>query len=188
MVFSALLMIPILLHQNAGDSGQIAPTGFPTEVSATGADDRTRTLSAENPDGGAPDLENLVPGQELVVRGSGYDSRVGIYVGFCKIPAEPGMKPGPCLGGIPDDAEAEKSENIGAEALESAWVTNNWAWRTIASHQYQNDGEFEVLLKVPAFQSEGLDCEAQACGIYTRADHTALKDRVQDLYLPFEAK
>ena len=28
------------------------------------------------------------------------------------------------------------------------------------------------------------DCRVDACGIFTRNDHTALSDRVQDLYVP----
>ena len=32
--------------------------------------------------------------------------------------------------------------------------------------------------------AEGIDCTVDACAIYTRNDHTALNDRVQDVYIP----
>ena len=31
---------------------------------------------------------------------------------------------------------------------------------------------------------DGYDCTVDRCAIYTRNDHTALGDRVQDLYIP----
>ena len=41
-----------------------------------------------------------------------------------------------------------------------------------------------IFEQIPAAADENVDCVEVACGLYTRNDHTALDDRVQDLYLP----
>lgn len=179
----AAIVIPILTHESSGGSGQVAPEGYVAEVSATGDDGRTRTLNAMNSTGDPADLSQLVPGDELVVEGSGFDASIGIYVAFCKIPEEEGGKPGPCLGGIPEDANDPDAEpEVGA----SAWVTSNWAWQAFATDAYTDTeaGTFSVRIQVPGPTEDLLDCAAEACGLFTRADHTASADRVQDVYLP----
>lgn len=185
LVVAALIVIPILTHSSGGSSGQDAPAGFATSVEATGEDGRTRTLTLDATGPGTFDPAHTRQGDRVIVEGSGFDSSVGIYVSFCQIP-EPGDRPGPCLGGIPEGAvEGE----IDADApLESAWVTNHWAWRSFATHQYLDAeaGTFTVELTVPSPYTDELDCTVAACGIFTRADHTASSDRVQDLYLPVE--
>jgi hypothetical protein len=37
---------------------------------------------------------------------------------------------------------------------------------------------------VPEAADDNVDCRAVACAVYTRNDHTASADRVQDLYIP----
>jgi hypothetical protein len=37
-----------------------------------------------------------------------------------------------------------------------------------------------------ASMTEFVDCRASDCAIYTRNDHTAIDNRMQDLYLPVE--
>lgn len=186
LVLVAAIVLPIFTHQNSGGSGQVASEGFPDSVSADGADGRTRTLSAQTPDGAKVDLSQLSPGDEVLVTGSGFNSANGIYVGFCRIPDSPEVKPSPCLGGIPEDARAEKEHPAaGADAAESVWLTDNWAWRSFATGGF-DDGEkgtFTARLVVPEPEANGLDCRAERCGITTRNDHTAAADRVQDLHL-----
>lgn len=185
------IVLPIVLHQDAGSSGQAhTEDDFSAEVTATGEDGRSRTLAAERPDGSAPDLTALRPGDDLVIYGSGFNANNGIYIGVCRIPDVAGEKPSPCLGGIPEGAvEGDLGTNPdGSEApvfLESQWVTSNWAWRPFATGSYtdQENGAFTAHLKVPAATMEGLDCRTERCGIYTRNDHTAAGDRVQDLFL-----
>jgi hypothetical protein len=180
------IVIPIFTHQSAGGSGQIASAGFPNTVTATGADGRSRTLSATAPDGSPMDLAALVPGEEVMVTGVGFDSAIGIYVGFCRIPDNPEVKPSPCLGGIPEDARDPKEQPAeGADAAESVWLTDNWAWRPFATGGYDDGakGTFTARLVVPASEANGLDCRVTRCGITTRNDHTAASDRVQDLHL-----
>lgn len=181
----AAILVPILTHQSAGDSGQQVPEGFVSSTSARGADDRTRTLWVETPSGDEADLAQLEPGDELVVHGSGYDAGIGIYVSICLIPSIAGEKPSPCLGGLPEGAmegEAAGSD----EATSSAWVTDDWAWRAFATKGFDDAdaGEFEVRLLVPESAQDGLDCTKSVCAITTRADHTASNDRVQDMQLP----
>lgn len=178
------VLLPILTHQSAGGSGQEVPQDFVSEVSATGADGRTRTLSAETNDGKPAELDAIAPGESLVVTGTGFDSGIGIYLAICAIPESTEEKPGPCLGGIPEGAETG-----GAQAetgLSSAWITSDWAWRAFATQSYDDDatGTFTATLTVPPATIDGLDCRVSRCAITTRADHTAARDRVQDLLLP----
>lgn len=179
------MLVPILTHQSAGGSGQALPEGFVAETEAVGADDRTRTLSVETTAGDPADLSQLREGEELIVRGSGYDPAIGVYVSICLVPSEPGEKPSPCLGGLPEGA----MEGDGAssdEATTSAWINSDWAWRTFATKGYDDPetGAFEVRLLVASPVQEGLDCTKSLCAITTRADHTAATDRVQDMQLP----
>lgn len=186
LVLVAVIVIPIFTHQNSGSSGQIAAEGFPDSVSATGADGRVRTLSARSADGGEIDLSSVVPGEEITVTGSGFNASNGIYVGFCRIPENPEEKPSPCLGGIPEDAMQEKAPGTADDkALESVWLTDNWAWRSFATGGFDDakKGTFTTRLLVPMPEVDGLDCRVEKCGVTTRNDHTAAADRVQDLHL-----
>lgn len=178
-----LVLVPILTHQSAGSSGQQLPDGYVSEVSATGADGRTRTLSVTKSGGETFDASAVKPGESLTISGDGFDAAIGIYVAVCAIPGDPSVKPGPCLGGIPQGAE---EGNVNTEDLTSAWVTSDWAWKAFATHSYDSkqDGAFTATLTMPEPATEGLDCTVTRCAITTRADHTALNDRVQDIFLP----
>ena len=178
------VLLPILTHESAGDSGQRIPDGFVSETSGTGADGRERSLSVETPSGAPARLDALRPGETLVVRGSGFDSSIGIYVAICAIPESRDAEPGPCLGGIPEGAES--GDAAGEAGLPSVWITDDWAWRAFATHGYEDPqrGAFSARLTVPEPSADGLDCRASPCAVATRADHTAGADRVQDLLLP----
>lgn len=182
----AVIIIPILTHENSGASGQTKPDGFVSEVTATGEDGKTRTLSAQTIAGDPADLSRVTPGDTVIIHGEGFDASIGIYVSVCRIPEDVAEKPSPCLGGIPEDATEEHDETAEMIAQESVWITNNWAWRTFATDQYLDAdvGTFEAKLLIPPSATELLDCSEAACGIFTRADHTAGNERVQDLYLP----
>ncbi len=181
----AVLVLPIVTHQSAGGSGQTLPTGFTSHAEAKGADGRIRELTVETVDGEPADLSRLRTGEELVVRGSGYDPAIGIYVSICLVPEAPGTKPAPCLGGLPEGAMEGKAAGTD-EALSSAWITDDWAWKAFANKGYDDpqQGAFEVRLLVPPAAQEGIDCAKQVCAVTTRADHTAATDRVQDMQLP----
>jgi hypothetical protein len=81
----AIVVVPILTHVNQGSSGQ-ADSGddWPTSVTATGDDGRTRTLSVAA-DAGALDTSSLAPGERIVVTGSGFDANQGIYGAICVV-------------------------------------------------------------------------------------------------------
>ena len=178
------VLVPILTHQSAGGSGQEISDELVPEVSAVGADDRTRVLSVETPDGKPADVGDLTPGEVLDVSGSGFDAGIGIYVAICAIPESAEEKPSPCLGGIPSGAE--DGDAAGDTALSSVWITDDWAWRAFATQGYADakTGSFTARITVPEPQMEGLDCRVTRCAIATRADHTASSDRIQDILLP----
>lgn len=180
----AAIVIPILWHESAGSSGSTVSENFVSSATATGDDGRTREITVTRADGTPVDMAQLREGEELIVTGTGFDPDIGIYVSICNIPDEPGSKPYPCLGGVPEGA-TEGDAAASGQVLTSAWVTNNWAWKNFATHSYADTetGSFEVRLVVPPATQEGLNCITGACAITTRADHTATEDRVQDMQL-----
>ena len=188
----AAVALPIVLHQPQGSSGQgRVPVGeFPTAVTATGDDDRIRTLSVE----GAPvgsgsgdtlDLGAVAAGDRLIVTGAGYDGERGLYVAICKVPDELDTKPGPCLGGIGSQEVEEFDEGV-VQYAPSNWINEAFAWRLFGSRGFDDtaSGAFTAYIEVPPVTDGVVDCAAVQCGLYTRNDHTAARDRVQDLYLP----
>ena len=183
----AFLAVPILTHQNQGVSHQtFGPGEWPTSVTAVGDDGRTRELivAAAEP-GVAVDTSALMPGDRLVVSGSGFDGSQGIYVALCVIPDDPSIKPGPCIGGVPD--QVQETVEVGAvQYAPSNWINDDWAWKLFGARSYDDvaKGTFTAYIEVGEPKGEGFDCTVQSCALFTRNDHTALNDRVQDLYVP----
>jgi hypothetical protein len=68
----------------------------------------------------------------------------------------------------------------------STWINDDWAWKLFGARSYddRDAGTFTAYLEVGDPVGDGFDCRVAACGIYTRNDHTAASDRVQDLYVP----
>ncbi|MER3390551.1 MAG: hypothetical protein RJQ01_11015 [Microcella sp.] len=186
LVLVAIVVVPILLATPQGSSGQARVTdGYPTTVTATGDDERTRTLTVETPDGDAPELDAVSAGDRLVVSGEGYDGSRGLYVAVCAIPEQLDGKPGPCLGGVGSQEVDEFEEGV-VQYAASNWINEAFAWRLFGARAY-DDGEtgtFTAYLELPPAADENVDCAQVECGLYTRNDHTASADRVQDLYLP----
>lgn len=186
--FMAYLVAPFILPGQTGASGQEYPvTGFPTALSATGDDGRERSLEISGPNGELVETDALTEGDRIIVRGSGFDAESGIYVALCQVPDSPDTRPGPCLGGVP-----ELDEQVGAEgAIEwapSNWINDDWAWRLFGARSFDDpvDGTFTAYILVPAATDEAANCLDNPCGLYTRNDHTALDNRIQDLYFPVE--
>ena len=180
----AIIAVPILSHVPQGSSGQVGATdGWPLSVTAKGDDGRTRvlTVAAES---GALDPSALSSGQHLVVTGSGYDGSRGIYVAICVI-VQNGEKPHPCLGGVPDQEQQDVATGT-VQWAPSNWINDDWAWKLFGARSYddQSAGTFTAYLEVGDPVGPGVDCRKDACAIYTRNDHTALNDRVQDLHIP----
>ena len=187
----AIVVVPIVTHQNQGLSVQEeSAETWPLTVTATGDDGRERSFTVISPEpGGAVDTSALSIGQKLVVSGTGYDSSRGIYVAICKIPSDASTKPGPCIGGVPEtDGEAVEAGTVQYAA--SNWINDDWAWKLFGARSYDDlsTGTFTAYLEVGDPVSDTLDCTVERCGIFTRNDHTALSDRVQDLYVPVAFK
>lgn len=183
----AVVALPIVLHEPQGSSGQgRVPEGeYPTEITATGDDGRLRTLSVTTESGAVPDLAAVAAGDRLIVTGAGYDGDRGLYVAVCKVPDEIDGKPGPCLGGV-GSQEVEQFEEGVVQWAASNWINEAFAWRLFGARGFDDTatGAFTAYIELPAVADENVDCAVDACGLYTRNDHTAVSDRVQDLYLP----
>ena len=179
----AIIAVPIVTHQSQGVSHQGEPVvEWPTSVTAEGDDGRTRELMVVSPEpGGTVDTSALTVGEQLIVSGSGYDGSRGIYVAICVIPDDPTVKPGPCIGGVPDQEQEHVDEGT-VQYAPSNWINDDWAWKLFGARSYDDlsTGTFTAYIEV----GEPDVCAASACGIYTRNDHTALGDRVQDLHIP----
>jgi len=183
---AAWIVVPIVTSSPQGQSGQaLVVEGFPSVVSALGDDGRQRTLQAELDDE-ARGFDELREGDRIVVTGSGYHPDSGIYVALCKVPDSLDAKPGPCLGGVGQMEEDGQAVADVVEYAASNWINDDWAWRLFGARSFDDReaGTFTAYIEVPASADENVDCTAVTCGIYTRNDHTALEDRVQDLYLP----
>jgi len=186
LVAVAVVAIPILTHDDQGLSHQDPQQqDWPLTATATGDDGRERSILVTDAGGGEPDTSALEPGDRLVVHGSGYDAEQGIYVAICAIPGDPSVKPGPCLGGVPSQ-EGEEVEAGTVQYAPSNWINDDWAWKLFGARSYDDPeaGTFTAYLEVPEPADEHLDCRDVACAIYTRNDHTAASDRVQDLFVP----
>jgi len=184
----AVVVVPIVTHRDQGQSGQgDFAEDWPTTVTATGDDGRTRSFDVLSPEPGASvDTSALTVGQRLVVSGTGYDPARGIYVAICKIPDDADTKPGPCIGGVPDQEGAAEGEAGVVEYAASNWINDDWAWKLFGARSFDDveAGTFTAYLEVGEPVSDELDCTVENCGIFTRNDHTALSDRSQDLYVP----
>jgi hypothetical protein len=183
----ALVVVPILTHVDQGAANQAAPAEeWPLAATATGDDGRERRIEILSVEpGGTVDTSALVPGDRFVVSGTGYDPDRGIYVAICAIPDDAGVKPGPCLGGSPDGDAVEVPEGT-IQFAPSNWINDDWAWKLFGARSYddRDSGTFTAYLEVPATADDKVDCREVACALYTRNDHTASGDRVQDVYIP----
>lgn len=183
----AFVVVPILTHQDQGVSHQDASTEeWPLTVAAVGDDGRERSLEIRSVDGTSTvDTSALSPGDRFVVNGAGFDPERGIYVAICAIPKDPTVKPGPCLGGVPSGGEQEIEEGT-IQFAPSNWINDDWAWRLFGARSFDDReaGTFTAYIEVPEAADEHVDCREVACALYTRNDHTAAADRVQDLYIP----
>jgi len=183
---AAIVVVPILTHVDKGGSNQQeSAEEWPLEVRATGDDGRERSIRILPVEpGGTVDTSALVPGDRFVVSGTGFDPARGIYVAICAIP-EAGDKPGPCLGGVPEQESTDATEGA-VEFGPSNWINDDWAWKLFGARSYDDreSGTFTAYIEVPPTSDENLDCREVACALYTRNDHTAAADRVQDLYIP----
>jgi hypothetical protein len=182
-----IVVVPILTHVDQGLPNQDELVEeWPLEATATGDDGRRREIAIHSVEpGGSVDTSALAPGDRFVVSGTGYDPARGIYVAICAIPDDPTVKPGPCLGGVPSQEATEVTEGT-IQFAPSNWINDDWAWKLFGARSYddRDTGTFTAYLEVPETADDKVDCREVPCGLYTRNDHTASGDRVQDLYVP----
>ena len=114
-------------------------------------------------------------GDVVRVRGSGFDTGVGIYVALCVLDGvEPGAPPSPCGGGV--DVEGTGGASI--------WISDTPPPYGVGlALPYGPGGTFDVELAVSARIGD-VDCRERACGVVTRADHLRRSDRSQDVVVP----
>jgi iron complex transport system substrate-binding protein len=126
-------------------------------------------LEVDRADGLAPD------GDVVRVRGSGFDTRVGIYVALCVLDGvESGAPPSPCGGGV--DVEGTGGASI--------WISDTPPPYGVGlALPYGPGGTFDVELAV-SVRIGDVDCRERACGVVTRADHLRRSDRSQDVVVP----
>lgn len=183
----AAVIVPILTHTSAGSANQDPTTQqWPLVATASGDDGRDRRLEIHAVEPGETvDTSALAPGDRFVVSGTGYDPERGIYVAICAIPENPSIKPGPCLGGVGSQETTEVPVGT-VQFAPSNWINDTWAWKLFGARSFDDleTGSFTAYIEVPPTADENVDCRKVACALYTRNDHTAAGDRVQDLMIP----
>ncbi|MFC4055290.1 hypothetical protein ACFOY4_36855 [Actinomadura syzygii] len=113
-------------------------------------------------------------GATVRVKGSGFDTRKGVYIALCKDNG-PGRAPTPCGGG------ADTSGKAGA----SQWVSSNPPpYGKGLAVPYGTGGTFEVTIRIGASLSDSVDCAKVRCAVVSRSDHTRSADRSQDVLVP----
>lgn len=138
----------------------------PWSASTADAEPRLQVTPADGLD---PD------GQQVTVRGSGFDENKGIYVAWCVVPAA-GQKPSPCGGG----------EDRSGSSGNSVWISSNPPMYGLGlAEGYDEGGSFEVQIVVSRWieaEDGAIDCFQVACAVTTRADHERSSDRSQDTF------
>ena len=118
----------------------------------------------------------VVPGMKVTVTGSGYNTKVGIYVTYCVIPAK-GTRPEFCG---PYDITGANNQSV--------WVSSNPPiYAALLVTHFGKGGSFRV--KIPVQKMIGdYDCTIVRCAILTRADHTRSDYRAADVIVPINLK
>lgn len=117
----------------------------------------------------SPNTDLDPAGASVTVKGSGYDTRSGIYVAWCVVPPA-GQKPTPCGGG--DDRSGSSG---------SVWISSNPVFGASLAKPYGPNGTFEVQVTVTRMIGD-VDCFVTACAVTTRNDHENTEDRSQDVF------
>ncbi|MGV9312217.1 endoglucanase [Streptomyces sp. NPDC003691] len=125
------------------------------------------------------ETKNINPaGQKVTVTGTGYDVTKGIYLAVCRVPATPADQPSPCLGG---------SDFTGGSGS-THWISNNppaYGQGLVKKFTVGADGKGSFTLEVTVkAKDSSADCSQVRCAVVTRADHTHISDREQDVIVP----
>jgi hypothetical protein len=119
----------------------------------------------------------LVPdGTKVAVTGKGYNTKVGIYVTYCVIPAK-GVRPSDCG---PFDISGQNNASV--------WVSSNPpAYAALLVKPFAKGGSFKLSIKVTRMIGK-FDCKKVRCALTTRADHTNGSYRKADVFIPITIK
>jgi hypothetical protein len=113
----------------------------------------------------------------ITISGKKFDSNIGIYLAFCKLPKK-GEAPTPCGGGI----------NMAGESVSSIWISSNPpVYGGDLAEPFGRNGSFQYKLRLSSM-IDSIDCKQVRCAITVRADHTRSSDRSQDLFIPIKFK
>ncbi|MFI0482868.1 hypothetical protein [Actinomadura sp. 9N215] len=150
----------------AASAGAFASGAHADTGRATGPSGQTLTVSQVD---GLP-----AKGATVRVKGSGFDTRKGVYVALCKDNG-PGKTPSPCGGG------ADTSGTAGA----SQWISSNPPpYGKGLAVPYGPGGGFDVKIRVGSALAGSVDCTEVKCAVVSRSDHTRTSDRSQDVRVP----
>ncbi len=129
----------------------------------------------------ASPVSALKSGSVITVTGSGFDTKIGIYVEMCVKPAK-GKKPDPCGGGI----------NMNGKNPASQWISSNPPpYGFGLAKPFKSGGKFTIKISVSPLITSGsttVDCRIKKCAVVTRADHTRPSVRSADVLIPITFK
>lgn len=116
-------------------------------------------------------------GEDVIITGSKFDETIGIYLGYCVVPAK-GAAPTPCGGGI-------NKAGIGDASF---WISSNPPPYGVGlAKEFLPGGRFKETIKVSKMIGK-FDCSKVKCAITVRADHLRSNDRSSDLFIPITIK
>lgn len=116
-------------------------------------------------------------GEDVIITGSKFDETIGIYLGYCVVPAK-GAAPTPCGGGI-------NKAGIGDASF---WISSNPPPYGVGlAKEFLPGGRFKESIKVSKMIGK-FDCTKVKCAITVRADHLRSNDRSSDLFIPITIK
>lgn len=146
----------------------LVSTGLPASATTTW----TRAKGPTGQTLAASAATNLGDGTEIVVKGAGYNTKVGIYVTYCVVPPK-GKRPDLCG---PFDITGQNNA--------STWVSSNPPlYAKLLVKPFGKNGTFKVKLKVTRMIGDQ-DCTQVKCAVTTRADHTRGDYRKADVFIP----
>jgi hypothetical protein len=144
------------------------PANAQETLSARGVAGQTLTVTL--PQGGLTKIGT----NKVVIKGTGYKKKVGIYVTFCVLPA---------VGKKPEHCGSYNPLGINSQAH---WISSNPPlYAALLAKKFGKGGSFEVTLSISS-SIGNYDCTKVRCAIVTRADHTRPKNRKADVFVPIK--
>ncbi len=177
-IFGGLIALALVLTVSAPAAAAPAAPAAATPKSATGPTGQVLTVDAS---------QQLEDGQQITVKGRGYNLKVGIYATFCVLP-EKGKKPESC-----------GHFDITGQNNQAVWISSNPPfYAALLAKPFSkltkkvkgkkvSTGSFNVQVPVSKMIGDN-DCTIVKCAIVTRADHTRSDYRKADVVIPVSFK